>query len=183
MPSQPVRDLTSYVSAYVPLLATLVAVGVGWMQYYVQRQHQRQNLFEKRFEIYRAVNALWSAALEGHPLGVNRSAYLIFREKTKSAKYLFGSDVQSLIRDFEAYAPGEAPSVDMRFTELDSGEAMQRLLELGNRTETVFEPYLRIYHDHCWIVRQFKRLNQWVDSRPDVLRTRYDEDKRDLDSA
>jgi hypothetical protein len=174
----PVRDLTSYVSAYAPLLATLVAVGVGLMQYYIQRQHQRQNLFEKRFEIYQAVRELWSAAIEGHPLGVKRSAYVSFRERTRAAKYLFGPNVQLLIRDFEAYAPAEDPSIDMKFNELHSDGAMARLLELGDRTETVFQAYLQIHHEHCWVVRQSRRLQQWIDSRDDVLSTRYEGEDR-----
>ena len=40
------------IAAIAPAVAVLVAVGVALMQYYLQKQQQKQALFEKRFKVY-----------------------------------------------------------------------------------------------------------------------------------
>ena len=47
--------MTSYITAYAPLLAVFVAIGVALMQYYLQKQQLKQDLYDKRFRVFYAI--------------------------------------------------------------------------------------------------------------------------------
>jgi hypothetical protein len=65
MPNYHARDWIDIVAVFIPAAAVFVAVGVGFMQYYLQRRQLRQNLYDKRYTVYEAVRkylfAVWWA--------------------------------------------------------------------------------------------------------------------------
>ena len=56
-PPTPPKGFLEYLQGLGPLIAASVAVGVAWVQYSLQRQSQKQDLFEKRFKVYTTVEA------------------------------------------------------------------------------------------------------------------------------
>ena len=182
MPYQQTRDLTSYISAYAPLLVVLVAVGVALMQYYLQRQQWKQQMFAKRFEVYAAVNRLLSAALNSNGL-LDSAEYDRFVFETRPAKFMFGSDVASFINEIygsisqQDAVPGKYGKY-VRRLELDDlegeGDLTAAIMRWGFKAEVAFHPYLQLHHDQSWLARFVARVNRWVDERPDVLKARYD---------
>src|ERR1035438_1559736 len=48
---------------YTPFIPMLIAIGIAWMQYYLQRQQQKQNLFEKRWKAYWEIYSCIQAAI------------------------------------------------------------------------------------------------------------------------
>ena len=57
MPPTQHRGFLDYLQSLGPLIAASVAVGTALMQYYLQRQQMKQQLFDKRFTVYRTVEA------------------------------------------------------------------------------------------------------------------------------
>ena len=182
MPYQQTRDLTSYFSAYAPLLAVLVAVGVAFMQYYLQQEQWKLQMFVKRFEVYAAVRRFLSAALNSHG-SLDSAEYDRFVFETRPAKFMFGSDVASFINEIygsisqEDAVPGTYGKY-VRRLEPDhleaEGDLTTAAMRWGFRAEVAFGPYLQIHHDQSWLARFVARVNRWVDERPDVLKARYD---------
>lgn len=163
------RDSIDILTAFAPLLAVLVALGVGFTQAYLQRQHLKQQLFEKRFEVYSAVRAFLSVALQSHDSGFDARDYRMFTSKIKPAKYLFGSDVRQLIREVTCLLECEEDG-DGRFAflEADPHIAFGALLNLGHRTEVTFGPYLQLY-DETWLLSRWKsRVDKWMEAA-DIL--------------
>jgi hypothetical protein len=57
MPPSQDRGFLGYLQSLGPLIAASVAVGVAGVQYSLQRQSQKQDLFDKRFTVYTSVEA------------------------------------------------------------------------------------------------------------------------------
>ena len=64
MPPTPQRDFLGYLQALGPLIAACVAVGVASMQYYLQRQQMKQQMFAKRFEVYSEQRVLCNGSIQ-----------------------------------------------------------------------------------------------------------------------
>jgi len=80
-------------AACAPFVAVVVAVGVGLMQAHLQRQHLRQELFNKRFAIYTAMRDLEDAMFKCQPhQAFTSDAWWKFHRATQSATFLFGFD-------------------------------------------------------------------------------------------
>ena len=182
MPYQQARDLTSYISAYAPLLAVLVAVGVALMQYYLQRKQWEQQMFAKRFEVYAAVGRFLSAALNSHGR-LDSAEYDRFVFEIRPAKFMFGSDVATFIHEIngaisqEDAVPGTYGKYVRRLEPDDlegEGDLTTAIMRWGFRAEVAFGPYLQIHHDQSWLARFVARVDRWVDERPHILKSRYD---------
>lgn len=89
MPPTPRRDFLGYLQALGPLIAASVAVGVGLMQWHLQRRHLKQNLFEKRWKVYTAVQEYLAAILRED----ERDPYPQFRRDTDPGELLFSGAV------------------------------------------------------------------------------------------
>jgi hypothetical protein len=70
LPPPPPRDFLGYLQALGPLIAAFiaasVAVGVGVMQYYLQTKRAKQDLFDKRFEVYKGTLDFIVTLLKAH---------------------------------------------------------------------------------------------------------------------
>jgi hypothetical protein len=209
MPSQPVRDLTSYISAYAPVLAALVAVGVGIMQYYIQRQHLKQNLFEKRHKVYTATQKFIRAVLDNNGTPLEGNLVEEFLDETAHSAFLFGREVSSWLNTIAAKAIdlGLTKSkidhyVDLhdRFqagcVEVPKTEEIELPTLLKSHVEgigwmgakrgelnQVFQPYLQLYHEGNGLTRFVAAADAWVESRSATLDRRYDEAKDNAQSA
>jgi len=84
---------------WIAAVAVLVAIGIAFVQAYIQRQKQKQDLFDKRFKIYE--EAIAYLVLKLHDLGkCNMQTHLDqYRKNTDSAEWLFGSDVFEHIKE------------------------------------------------------------------------------------
>src|SRR4051794_6867081 len=65
MPPKNDRDFFGYLQSLGPLIAASVAIGVALVQYGLQRQSQKQDLFDKRFTVFTTVEAYLTAANTG----------------------------------------------------------------------------------------------------------------------
>jgi hypothetical protein len=166
------RDLVDF----APLLAIAVAVGVALMQYYVQRQQQKQALFEKRFKIYLDVRRFLSIVLKNIGKPIDDDAYQRFCEEMRPARFLFGSDVLTYLNQVHSdisHVDSEHGTIKRVGWEDDDEFKVQ--LRWGRDAERVFRPYLYIHHDETWLVRLGRRINRWVEEdQPAALASRYD---------
>ena len=183
MPPTPQRDFLGYLQALGPLIAALVAVGVGLMQWHLQKEHLKQQMFAKRFLVYSAVRRFVSAVIKIQGTVDERESG-IFLLETKSAKVLFGSDVTTFINEIERAIPHETHQVPGRYEIVhyvsptgpgDAGDPLTIFIDWGHRVEVVFLPYLKLHHDQSWLRRLTTCLNRFVDQDvPDKLASRYD---------
>ena len=177
MPLQPVRDLTSYVSAYAPLLAVLVAVGVGLTQLYLQSKHLSYLRYEKRYRVFQAIQRVLQ-----DPKATSKASELLTALKKEGAEvsFLFGPEIKAFCKEVDevlrtlGYSEERFGSIER--TKEDTQEfvkAVARWSFLPGRAETLFRPYLQLYHKHCWLVRKAIAIHQWGDAREEVLIARY----------
>jgi hypothetical protein len=118
MPHQ--RDWIDYLLAFAPFLAICVAVSVALMQAYLQRQSLKQHLFEKRFEVYKAVREYMEFVVHSNGC-LDLTLYDSFKSQTAPAKFLFGADVQFIIDDIKKHVT----LADNEYEELET----QRLID------------------------------------------------------
>jgi hypothetical protein len=89
MPPTPRKGVLDYLQEFGPLIAACVAVGVGLMQWHLQRRHLKQNLFEKRWKVYTAVQEYLAAILREE----ESDPYRQFRRDTDPGELLFSHAV------------------------------------------------------------------------------------------
>jgi hypothetical protein len=161
MLNQQARDLTSYVSAYAPLMGVLATIAVALMQYYLQRQKAKQDLFEKRFDIFTVLKGYLSAVTTQDNEYKNEH-FQRFSLATSQAQFLFGPEVLRFIDDFRAL------DVEREYGERDESEATLELVRRwSDEIEEVFRPYLQIHQEKSWLARFAARVNRWVEEAPD----------------
>lgn len=166
MLNQQARDLTSYVSAYAPLMGVLATIAVALMQYYLQRERAKQDLFAKRFEIFTVVREYLSAVTT-QDTEYKRKHFQRFSLATGQAQFLFGPEVLRFIDDFQAL------DRERGYGEQDESEATLELVRRWmDEIEDVFRPYLQIHQEKSWLARFAARVNRWVDEAPDRMAIR-----------
>lgn len=94
MPAQHTRDLLDY----APFLAMIIAIGVALMQAYLQRQQQKQTLFDRRFKVYQETIAYLMTMLQLRG-ETDLPRYQVFRTETDPGEFMFASDVFDFIED------------------------------------------------------------------------------------
>jgi hypothetical protein len=183
MPAQHTYDFVKY----APFMAILIAIGVALMQYYLQRQQQKQNLYEKRWQVYRSVSTYWRNLVEsnGQPPIEARQRFLA---DLSHATFLFGREVVKFLERYYAVTEeyckaserlrirtaGQGSGLVSAANERDVATKEMELLAGITKAE-VFGPYLQIYQEGSWLLRLFRRINRWVNQeQPDTLASRYD---------
>lgn len=202
MPHQ--RDWIDYLLAFAPFMAMIVAVSVGLMQAFVQRQAQKQNLFDKRFKVYDAC-AVYLAKLLGDSTEVD---YHTFRTDTVPGEMLFGSEVVAFLvkvgdtglklnqvklerrtcyrADRRRPTKPEWDDLMIKEKELTASEKEtlntsfdelnSQTIALQHNMKDVFLPYLALHTDQHWFSRFAMRLTRWVNQDlPATLKNRYEE--------
>jgi len=173
------RDFVDYCLAVAPFLGIVVAVAVGLMQYYLQREKLKLDLFDRRFAVYMGVRDFLSEAIAPPYLQTMTftEAYLQFQKLKRPARFLFGSDVAEYFR---------AVANEVEWSEDKSGKTIISVrsdddeMEMGIRmmwganAERVFVPYICLYHHNNWWSRFAARIRRWVDyEQPELFRSRY----------
>jgi hypothetical protein len=172
MPPTPPRDFLGYLQALGPLIATTVAVGTALMQYYLQRQQSKQNLFDKRFIIYTAVKRYLSQVATGDD-EQTPSGYQSFVTAKNQAEYLFGPEVLRFIQEFDKL------NLERKLHQDPEPEWIDATFELIHRAqddvEELFRPYLQIHQEQSWLARFIAHVDRWVDSdQPAAMASRRD---------
>lgn len=179
MPCEQARDLTSYITAYAPLLAVFVAIGVALMQYYLQKQQLKQDLYDKRFRVFYAIQKVLSQP-EVPP---DPSRFLTDLEReTAEAGFLFSHEIKYLIQEIgstlnalsHAYVQRTAPvpQPDAGTHEYSDIEA-KFYISLPVKVERFFAPYLQLYHEQGWFAWCKARAEGWMETEDTRLNSRY----------
>jgi hypothetical protein len=166
------RDFLGYLQSLGPLIAASVAVGVAGVQYSLQRQSQKQDLFEKRFKVYTTVEAYLTAVNTGDRESKEK-LYGQFAVAARHAEFLFGQEVRAYVDAFLAL------DLERKSHREGDDEWSDATLELTRRltddVDPIFRPYLQLHQQQSWFARFIARLNRWVDSdQSAVMASRYD---------
>ncbi|MGA2149392.1 MAG: hypothetical protein ABSH49_31015 [Bryobacteraceae bacterium] len=86
-----------------PVVAVLVAVGVALVQAYLQQTSLKYSLFDKRYEVYRAVDTFLAGVFAASGTVSNGSVHK-FRAETAHAEFLFNKDVLDFINSVSGKA-------------------------------------------------------------------------------
>lgn len=143
------------VQLFAAALAPIIAIFGGyiaWRQHRLQRQRLRLDLYEKRFEVYRAVKTLLHSVIsEGR---VNVEEILRFRTDIAEAAFFYGDDVNQYLEQLTRNViQFRRKNERLRANTLPDGEARSDLVDaesalLGWLTDQhtaapdVFSPYL-----------------------------------------
>jgi hypothetical protein len=193
MPPAPRRDLLGYFQALGPLIAASVAVGVGWMQYHLQRQKSRQDLFDKRFTVYEAALD-YVMVLIGKDGKTGVSDFRQYRTKTDPGQFLFSAEVFAIINDIgriglEFRGVQEQLHLYNEVTEdlivtVDQNPGLSYSMAIANiprvqqqasqlrgtvnrlliDLKCVCRPYLQLHDDESWPKRLKARIDRWMES-------------------
>ena len=98
MPPAPRRDFLAFLQALGPLIAASVAVGVGITQYCLQKQKQKQDLFDKRFTVYQAALD-YVMVMIGKDGKTDVSDFRQYQTKTDPGQFLFSAEVFTIINE------------------------------------------------------------------------------------
>jgi hypothetical protein len=97
MPPTPRRDFLGYLQALGPLTAALTALGVGFMQWHLQKQHLKQNRFDRRYRVYSGVQGYLAAIRRGDG-EFDDQTHQQFRSETDAGELLFPKAVWEYIQ-------------------------------------------------------------------------------------
>jgi hypothetical protein len=171
------KDWIDILAAFAPLLAVLVAVGVALMQYYLQRQQLKQDLFDKRFNVYRAVMDLTKDII-GNDDPMTQDYMQKFQLETAPSGFLFGRNVGEFMKDLsERYLRIFLLQLDQRrYIEHGEGAFVSNHQLFTLKAEfhqflvlnlsAPFAPYLQLHHDKNWFARLKARIDRWMDEDP-----------------
>jgi hypothetical protein len=172
MPPSQDRGFLGYLQSLGPLIAASVAVGIAGVQYSLQRQSQKQDLFDKRFTVYTSVEAYLVSLNTGNTESKEK-LYGQFAVAARQAKFLFGPEIPRFIHDFYALY------LERKCHREGDEEWCEATLELTRRltddVDPIFRQYLQLHQQQSWFACFVARLNRWVDSdQPSVMASRYD---------
>ena len=123
MPPTPhTRDWIGYA---LPSLVILVSVSVGITQAYLQRQNQKQQLFDKRFKVYTTIREFISVAVMNSAIFAVGTLLDEFRRDTAPANFLFGRRVNSLIQQIDDTVRYEGEKQEL----IQSGRSAEQALD------------------------------------------------------
>ena len=149
--------VTAVASAASAIIALAIAVWVFVQQRRLQRQQLRQDLFDKRFAVYAAVETLMVdiIRLTGSVTWTDQGKFLAAIEP---AEFLFGADVTAYLGEIQELVKALSGKEKEGTTQNTYGEdviaetpertaILQALGSLNKRSNEVFGPYLVIHED------------------------------------
>jgi hypothetical protein len=173
------RDWIAYLQAFAPSFAVLVAIGVAVMQAYLQRQHLKHDLYNKRFRVFSAIQQVLH-----DPKATTNAKDLLpsLQKETAELSFLFGqeikdfrSEIDSVLRELrwqEHQIEGADHTVE------DNKSFVMAVIHwdaLSDKAERLFGRYLQLHHERSWFGRWTARVNRWMDADvPDKLASRYE---------
>jgi hypothetical protein len=173
-----------YALAIAPFLAVIVAIGVAVVQAYLQRQHLKHNLFEKRYTVWNVTQQFLLKASVGEHLDVQSTLH--FRYETEAHRYLFGAEVHTFMEGLYEAATEilqddvtimELAKQNKNVTDLQNAvtDKVQRLTSVFvlADAEFLFQPYLQLYYDANWLRRLKQSLDRWMQSADKTMASRY----------
>jgi hypothetical protein len=199
MPPTPHRDFLGYLQALGPLIAACAAVGVGVTQWLLQKQHLKQNLFDKRYKVYAAIDTFLTSVINVDG-AMDGKAVRALRFETAHAEFLFGKDVIDFIgmifqhsmdlavikaridrhvAEYHRFRSGESSTFDVPegelLTELTKSHAqlMEWIITAQVQCNEVFRSDLLLHHERPWYSRLKVALDHWIESADVLLKSRY----------
>ena len=94
----PHRDWVDLLEAFGPLLACLVALLIGAMQWWLQKRQLKQDRFDRLLSVYQGVLNYVVALLRGEAEPEHSPSYRQFRAETDPGEFLFGADIWDYIK-------------------------------------------------------------------------------------
>jgi hypothetical protein len=104
----PHRDWIDLLEAFGPVIAVIAVIVIGALQVRLQRQQVRQDLFDKRYMVYAAVDAFLTSLISADG-ALEEGAIESFRVKTAHAEFLFGTDIVDFIGEIFQHSMQAAP--------------------------------------------------------------------------
>lgn len=147
------KDIIDILAAIAPAVAVLVAITVAITQYLLQKAQAKQDLFEKRYEVYSAVIDLWLVLRRGAACD-SEVVYI----RLLPAEYLFGNNVKVFIEGIKS----RLFRIDHSSVPAERTRIRADLIKhIADNIEPVFKDYLQIHYDKNW----FMRFSDWLDSK------------------
>jgi hypothetical protein len=189
----PKRGFLDYVQELGPLIAASVAIGLGAVQWAIQREQLDHTLFDKRYKVYVAVDTYLTSA-------INSKIYPnlgIFELDTAHAEFLFANDVTEFIKQIREHSielavvnrqirehltahhdfqTGATDTFDMPPGELQRLKSKEAALlawfvnAKGTRRNELFRPYLQLGRELPWYVRLERDLNALTERLDGMLK-------------
>jgi hypothetical protein len=170
MPPTPHRDFLGYLQSLGPLIAALVAVGVGLMQRNLQKQNLKQNLYTLRHGVYRSVAHYWRILIQSSAVPPIPDKQQFF-DSISHATFLFGPEVVTFLEDyyavtekyclaFQRFCSEQRLQLPTDALAADFADVEKQLNYFaGPRAVEVFGPYLNLGRDLPWYARLERDLN------------------------
>jgi hypothetical protein len=177
---------------------------VGFLQAYLQRQHVRQDLFDKRYTVYAAVDAYLAIVLNNNGQ-MDEKAVHAFRSETAHAEFLFGGDITEFldlifsrsmdlavitaqiarhVTAINRFQSGETTGCDYPEGEMlidltpPQTELITWFVKAQEQRNEVFRPYLQLHRDLPWYARFEQYMNELLAKLDEMLNREKDEGRR-----
>lgn len=176
MPVQHMRWF-DFLAALAPSFGVIAAVYIGLMQAHLQRQNLKQNLYDKRFRVFYAIERVFC-----DPDATKKAKELLpeLERETAEVSFLFGPEIKSLLSEIDAALRDLRWEEHARFETGQTAEdpipfvnAVKMWDKLRMKTEMLFRPYLQLQQERNWLALLIARANHWIESADNVMRSRY----------
>jgi len=151
-----IEAVAAVASAASAIIALAIAVWVFIEQNRLQRQQLRQDLFDKRFAVYAAVETFMMSIIQSDTI-INMNDHRKFLYAIEPAEFLFGADVAAYLREIREFIAVLSERQQAEITQNSCGEdalplstARTTIIEtmaLYERRNQVFRPYLLIHDE------------------------------------
>jgi hypothetical protein len=163
-----------HIQTLVSACGVLIALCVWLTQAYLQKQHLRQNLYDKRFRVFYAIQKVLR-----EPDAPKKAKELLgqLEREAAEASFLFGPEIHVLLSDVDDVLRElrcADSAIESGGPSKDDISAILKWLALSARTETLFRPYLQLHHEQNWLARSIARANHWMDSADSLMKSRYE---------
>jgi hypothetical protein len=195
----PSRDWIDLLEALGPLIAVGAVIMVGFLQVALQLEQVKQDLFDKRYKVYEAVDAFLTSVISADG-ALAGDAIQVFRIRTAHAEFLFGTDITDFIGEIfeksmqaallkaqidrhvaahDRFQSGESDTPAVRAGEflidLQASHAplMSWVIKAQTDQNARFHSYLQLHREGRWYTRPRTRIDRWMESADMSMESRY----------
>ena len=93
--------LVDYFSAIAPSIIAAIAVVIASQQWFTNRNQLKNQLFDRRIEVYQSITRFIAHVLTGDPADEEKER-IRFLRTTKDAYYLFGNDIKLFVEEIRS---------------------------------------------------------------------------------
>lgn len=161
MLSQATKDWITLGTAVASAVSAVAALGIAiWVffgQRRLQRQQLRQDLFDKRFAVYAAVETFIMGIIQSNTI-INLNDHRKFLYAIEPAEFLFGADVATYLREIreliavlserqQAETTQNSYGEDVLAPSVERTSIIETIGSLYERRNQVFRPYLLVHEE------------------------------------